>query len=85
MRGRKHQRNKARSHSIASEQDKDDENQDANDAAEKSHCTLCLGYNSMLFLDFVDTEANEIMVVEQPWLDIIATFPDALQRRVYGT
>jgi len=85
VRGRKHQRNKARSHSIASEQDKDDENQDANDAAEKSHCTLCLGYNSMLFLDFVDTEANEIMVVEQPWLDIIATFPDALQRRVYGT
>lgn len=84
MRGRKHQRNKARSHSIASEQEKDDENQD-NNAAEKTHCTLCLGYNSMLFMDFVDTEASEIMVVEQPWLDIIATFPDALQRRVYGT
>jgi hypothetical protein len=46
-------------------------------------CTLCLRYNSMLSLDAVS--ANELFVVEQPWLSVVATFPEALQRKVYGT
>lgn len=45
-------------------------------------CTVCLHYNSMLHLDFLD--GDEMLVVEQPWLRVIATFPEALQRRVYG-
>ena len=56
------------------------------DAAESetvTTCVMCLQYNGLLFMDFVSR--NEMVVVEQPWLDVVATFPDALQRRVYGT
>ncbi|ACI65996.1 predicted protein [Phaeodactylum tricornutum CCAP 1055/1] len=45
-------------------------------------CTCCLRYNSMLFVDFVDE--NEMVVVEQPWMSVVATFPQGLQRKVYG-
>lgn len=44
---------------------------------------ICLRYNSMLHMDFI--AENEMVVVEQPWLSVIATFPDALERKVYGT
>jgi hypothetical protein len=37
----------------------------------------------MLYMDFA--ASNEMVVVEQPWLNVVATFPDALQRRVYGS
>jgi hypothetical protein len=37
----------------------------------------------MLHLEFIDE--SEMVVVEQPWLDIVASFPDPLQRHVYGT
>jgi hypothetical protein len=37
----------------------------------------------MLCLEFIDK--HEMVIVEQPWLNVVATFPDALQRRVYGT
>lgn len=46
------------------------------------HCTICLHYNSMLYLDFFGPK--EMVVVEQPWLRVVSTFPEALQRRVYG-
>ena len=46
-------------------------------------CTICLNYNSMLFMNFVAD--HEMVVVEQPWLNVVATFPGALQRKVYGT
>jgi hypothetical protein len=36
----------------------------------------------MLYMDFI--QGNEMVIVEQPWLSVVATFPDALQRRVYG-
>lgn len=45
-------------------------------------CTVCLHYNSMLYLDFIGD--NEMVVVEQPWLRVISSLPDALHRRVYG-
>ena len=48
-----------------------------------SSASLCLLYRSMMYLDFVD-EA-EMVVVEQPWVNISATLPPALARRVYGT
>lgn len=47
-----------------------------------SNCIICLHYNSMLYFDFLGP--NEMMVVEQPWLQVVATFPEAVQRRVYG-
>jgi hypothetical protein len=46
-------------------------------------CTICLSYNSILFMDFINK--NEMVVVEQPWLNVVATFPGALHRKVYGT
>jgi hypothetical protein len=46
-------------------------------------CTICLNYNSMLFMNFVDDHV--MVVVEQPWLNVVATFPGALHRKVYGT
>lgn len=52
-------------------------------SGKSSTCTMCLRYNSMLFMDFVAD--HELVVVEQPWLNVVATFPDALHRRVYGT
>jgi hypothetical protein len=48
-----------------------------------SKCTLCLRYNSMLGMDFIGSE--EMVIVEQPWLSVVATFPAALERRVYGS
>jgi hypothetical protein len=48
----------------------------------KSEAVLCLRYNSMLYLDFVGP--REMIVVEQPWLNVVANFPEALQRRIYG-
>lgn len=50
---------------------------------EKTTCTMCLRYNSMLCLDSVG--GNELLVVEQPWLNVVATFPEALQRKVYAS
>jgi hypothetical protein len=48
-----------------------------------SSCAMCLRYNSMLFMNCV--RENEMVVVEQPWLNVVATFPGALHRKVYGT
>ena len=30
-------------------------------------------------------DANEMLVVEQPWLNVVRNFPAALERKVYGT
>lgn len=49
---------------------------------ENRNCTVCLRYNSMLYMDFI--QANEMLVVEQPWLTVMASFPEALHRRIYG-
>lgn len=59
------------------------EKEDIEEEENITTCTMCLRYNSMLFMDFVDD--HEMVVVEQPWMNVVATFPDALQRKVYGT
>lgn len=46
------------------------------------NCIICLHYNSMLYMNFLGP--REMIVVEQPWLQVVATFPEAVQRRVYG-
>ena len=50
---------------------------------ETNNCTICLRYNSMLYMDFI--ARNEMLVVEQPWLSVVASFPEALERKIYGT
>jgi U3 small nucleolar RNA-associated protein 4 len=47
------------------------------------NCTLCMRYNSIIHTDFVSDK--EMVVVEQPWLNVVAGFPPALERKVYGT
>jgi hypothetical protein len=49
---------------------------------ETPSCTICLSYNSMMFMKFIDN--HELVIIEQPWLNVVATFPGALQRKVYG-
>jgi U3 small nucleolar RNA-associated protein 4 len=44
---------------------------------------ICLRYNSVLHMDFL--AENEMVIVEQPWLNVIATFPDAMERKVFGS
>lgn len=44
--------------------------------------TICLRYGNMLFMDFIAD--NEMIVVEQPWMDIVNALPDNVERRVYG-
>lgn len=47
-------------------------------------CTLCHAYSNMLHVEFL-ARGNEIVVVEQPWEDVEASLPGALERHVYGT
>jgi hypothetical protein len=54
--------------------------QDPNQSARA--CTICLQYNGILYMDFIGE--GEMVVVEQPWLEVVETFPEALQRRIYG-
>lgn len=72
----KHVRSKKRQRS-------EEETIEANEEKLGTSCTMCLLYNGMLNLAFI--ENSEMVVVEQPWLDIVASFPDPLQRHVYGT
>ena len=72
----RHVRKRKRSASVA-------ETNATSDDIIPSACTMCLRYNGMLCMDFVGE--HEMVVVEQPWLNVVATFPDALQRKVYGT
>jgi hypothetical protein len=37
----------------------------------------------MLCMDFI--AKNEMLVMEQLWLSVIASFPEALECKVYGT
>eukprot|EP00934_Nitzschia_sp_Nitz4_P008367 Nitzschia sp. Nitz4//scaffold103_size77763//71204//74282//NITZ4_005454-RA/size77763-processed-gene-0.14-mRNA-1//1//CDS//3329532355//8357//frame0 len=57
-------------------------NRSSSSDAASQKCTVCLFYNSMLYMDFLGSD--ELVVVEQPWLRVISTLPEALQRRVYG-
>lgn len=45
--------------------------------------TICLRYTSVLHMDFIAD--NEMVIVEQPWLSVIETFPAALERKLFGT
>lgn len=53
------------------------------DGNKENSCTLCLRYNGMLFMGFC--RKNEMVVVEQPWLNVVSKLPAALQRKVFAT
>mmetsp|Transcript_23727 Transcript_23727/g.51872 ORF Transcript_23727/g.51872 Transcript_23727/m.51872 type:complete len:496 (+) Transcript_23727:1160-2647(+) len=45
-------------------------------------CTICSHYKNILYMNFLGPK--EMVVIEQPWVDIAETFPAALQRKIYG-
>jgi len=49
----------------------------------EAESVICLRYNSILHMDFVGE--NEMVIVEQPWLNVIATFPAPLERKIYAS
>jgi hypothetical protein len=59
------------------------ESNNPEELANRSNCMVCLRYNSMLYMDFLDEK--EMLVVEEPWLNVVATFPEALERKLYGS
>ncbi len=50
---------------------------------ENKNFTTCLRFSGMIFLDFLDE--NELVVVEQPWMEIVKTLPDPVERERYGS
>ena len=56
---------------------------DCDNAKNSQNYTICMRYDSMLHLEFL--RENELVVVEQPWLAVVNSLPDPLERRVYGT
>jgi len=57
-------------------------NEVSDDEIATRNCTICSHYKNMLYTDFLGPK--EMVVVEQPWLDVAETFPAALERRIYG-
>ena len=45
-------------------------------------CTICSHYKNILYTNFLGPK--EMVVIEQPWVDIAETLPAALQRKIYG-
>jgi len=45
-------------------------------------CTICSHYKNILYTNVLGPK--EMIVIEQPWLEIAETFPAALQRKIYG-
>lgn len=45
-------------------------------------CQVVNRYRPLSFVDFLD--ANELLVVETPWLKVLSRLPDALHRHKYG-
>mmetsp|Transcript_27168 Transcript_27168/g.38932 ORF Transcript_27168/g.38932 Transcript_27168/m.38932 type:complete len:852 (-) Transcript_27168:123-2678(-) len=45
--------------------------------------TICVKYDSVLHLEFF--KENELVIVEQPWLTVVNSLPDPLERRIYGS
>jgi hypothetical protein len=45
--------------------------------------TICLRYAGIIFQDFIGK--NEMLVLEQPWMSVVDTLPDALERQRYGS
>jgi len=45
--------------------------------------TISLHFTGIIFMDFLSKD--ELVVVEQPWVDILNSLPDALERKRYGS
>jgi U3 small nucleolar RNA-associated protein 4 len=53
-----------------------------NDDNSNKNFTVCLRYTGIIFMDFLGE--NELLIVEQPWLGVVSSLPNALERRRYG-
>lgn len=50
---------------------------------DNSNFTICLRYSGIIFQEFLSK--NEMVIVEQPWLNVVNQLPDALERQRYGS
>ena len=53
-----------------------------NDDNSNKNFTVCLRYTGIIFMDFLGED--ELLIVEQPWLGVVSSLPNALERRRYG-
>lgn len=51
--------------------------------AKNSNLAICLLYTGIIFMEFLSED--ELVVVEQPWEDIVNSLPGALERKRYGS
>lgn len=58
-------------------------NDDEDEPPSSKNYTICLKYNDIMYMDFI--QKDEMLVIEQPWLSVLDTLPNALERQVYGT
>lgn len=72
-------RRRKRKRSLSEAEDKGETKRNHNDV----ESVICLRYNSVLHMDFI--AADEMVIIEQPWVNVIATFPAAMERKLYGT
>eukprot|EP00003_Mantamonas_plastica_P032192 TRINITY_DN865_c0_g1_i2.p1 TRINITY_DN865_c0_g1~~TRINITY_DN865_c0_g1_i2.p1 ORF type:complete len:774 (+),score=211.78 TRINITY_DN865_c0_g1_i2:47-2323(+) len=61
--------------------DQQDNDQESTDS-ESRNFQMIDAYKPILFLDFADK--NEMVVVERPWIRVLSTLPDPLERKMYG-
>jgi len=53
-----------------------------NDDPDCLNLTICLRYSGIIFMDFLS--GDELVVVEQPWLGILSSLPDGLEKKRFG-
>jgi len=53
------------------------------DSNPNPNLTICVLYSGIIFMDFLSED--ELVIAEQPWLDILNSLPDALERKRYGS
>jgi len=74
---------KSKKSGTLSKESKDATNEHNGQTKTSENFTICLKYSNMIFMKFLDD--NELVIVEQPWNDIVNSLTDALEYKRYGT
>ncbi len=59
-----------------------DEDDTETAVTDSNNFKICMSYTNLLFFDFIGKQ--EIVVVEQPWLDVVGKLGEVKDRKVYG-
>ena len=86
--GKRAKRREAEEEERNAVQTKNGEGDDADDNGSDTAVTtannfkICMQYSNLLFFDFIGKQ--ELVVVEQPWLDVVGRLGEVKDRKVYG-